>query len=176
MALSETLEQRLAPYQNEILLAQSIILWQRPIPFAGILLSLDILLVWSWYIDLGVIGFVFLLCFAVYAVALLLIRFGFHRSFAAADPLGRDLYSFDQICAFLDFLLGRAGQVADFLIGRPFAEGAVRIGLVAVIWVTIAFVLNMIGSFWLFTLALNLVLCAPGVIQTLTAQQKPHED
>jgi hypothetical protein len=176
MSKPEQLEVRLAPYQTEILLAQSIFLWQRPIPFAAILVLLDLLLVWSWYVDLGIIGFFFLLSFATYITAVVIIRFGLSRSFQADGPVGPDIYSFDQICAFFDSLLGTGSQIIDFLTGKPFVEGPIRVGLVAVIWVTIAFVLNMIGTFWVFTLGLNLVLCAPGVIQTLTTRQKPHID
>jgi hypothetical protein len=176
MSERESLELRLAPYQNEILLAQSIFLWQRPIPFAAILLSINLLLVWSWVIDLGIIGFFFLACFVTYLTAILLIRFGFARSFQSDAPVAPDVYSFNQICAFLDSLLSTGSQVIDFLTGKPFVEGPVRIGLVAVIWVTIAFVLNMIGTFWVFTFGVNLLLCAPGVVRTLSARQKPHVD
>jgi hypothetical protein len=126
---------------------------------------------------LGLLALIFFLCLVIYLTALLLIRFRFSRFFDTTTEIDTEgLYNFDEICVFIESVITICGRLIDFVTGKMFVRGPLRTGLVFMIWMTIAFIFNLIGKFWVLLFALNLSLCVPGLFALNMQAQKEHAD
>jgi hypothetical protein len=172
MSEAERLELQLKAYEPVIMAFESILLWRKPAVLAGLVLLVDSILFWAWISQAGIFSVFILGCLLTYIGVAVSKRLDIGRFFVASAKDAGELLSFKALCE--KFAEGRKHltMVRDYLLGCQFGHGALRILYVLAVWVTLAFVFNIIGRFWFFVLIWNSCLILPGFLLQSQMKQK----
>jgi hypothetical protein len=129
-------------------------------------------LLWAWAVRAGLFSVFILGCLLTYIGVALTKRFSFERFFLGPvdDPAG--LIPYEELCEKLAEVRKHLTKVGEYLLGTQFEHGPIRMVYVMAVWLTLAFVFNIIGRFWFFAVLLNALLIAPGLTLHWRKKQK----
>ena len=156
----EKLALQLRPYEEFLTSAYEILLWKRPAALAVFMVAMNVLLIFAHITDMGVFALIIAIALIIYTV--LVLNQKFHILKFIPGKCEADSSSFDHICELLVVFKVKCGMVCDYLLGTHFDAGVLKIGYVAAVWLTLAFICNIIGKFWIIWIGLNALVMLPG--------------
>jgi hypothetical protein len=162
MTEADRLVLQLNPYKEVIMTFQAILLWRKPVMLAGLVLLSDAILFWSWLVGAGVFAVFILGCLLTYIGVAAAKRFKLGKRFIVSESESRGLVSFHTLCQKFAESRKKLAMVGDYLLGAQFEPGAFRVVYVLAVWLTLAFVANILGRFWFFISVWNVGLIWPG--------------
>ena len=163
-------------HEEQVMNLQSILLWNKPIQFILGIAFIDSLLIFYYVSQIGIISFIFFLLIIFYSIYLLQYKYHISKFLINYEIKNKaELKSIDEICKFFDNSKKLFNFAYDYLLGTQFYDGIIKIAFVLTVWITIAFVLNIIGKFWIYFIIINTCLILPGLLLNPFAKQKINE-
>lgn len=167
----EKLALQLRPYEEFLTSAYQILLWKRPAALAVFMIAMNVLLIFAHVTAMGVFAIIVAVALIVYTVLILNERFHI-LNFIPGKAVESDPAAFEHICELLAHLKVQIGMVYDYLLGTRFDAGVFKICYVAAIWLTLAFICNIIGKFWLILIGFNALVILPGFCMNPQARER----
>lgn len=167
----EKLALQLRPYEEFLTAAYQILLWKRPVALAAFMIAMNIFLIFAHVTAMGIFASVIAIALIIYIILVLNQRCHILK-FVAGQNSENDPAAFEHICELLVELKAKLGMVCDYLFGTQFDAGVLKIGYVAAVWLTLAFVCNIIGKFWIVLIGLNALVVLPGLCMNPQAMER----
>jgi len=160
----ERLALRLRPYQHWIAYVYSVVVWKKPMVLATFLAHLNSLLLFAYSSSMGLFALFALVFLISYAVAALNRKFGVLRFLGRGPEGNNDAVEFRAVCSAVVALRLRLAMISEYVLGAQFGHGLAKLLYVSAVWLTLAYVLNIIGRFWPLMVLLNAGILGTGVI------------